>query len=108
MTALRTLFGRQPRHGSVPRLTDRSQWQFSPADGLTEGSLATHLSRALPGSQTGDFSEPLAAACHGLQVLLNVPERSRTVGNYPQVDGLAEGLSAFGHGDAGRVRQITD
>lgn len=60
------------------------------------------------GASTGVFSEPLATARHGFQALLNVPERSRTVGNFPQVDGPSEGLSAFGHGDAGRVRQVTD
>jgi len=60
------------------------------------------------GAPTGVFSEPLATACHGFEALLNVPERSRTVGNFPQVDGPSERLSAFGHGHAGRVRQVTD
>ncbi len=53
----------------------------------------------------GCFAMPLAAAGHGLEALRNVSERPRTVGRFRQVDGLAEGLSAFGHGDAGRVLQ---
>lgn len=57
---------------------------------------------------TGEFSEPLAAACRGPEAVRNLLKRPRTVGNCPSVDGLAEGPSVFGHGDAGRVLQITD
>lgn len=51
------------------------------------------------------FPEPLAERPDGSPTLRNVLKRPRTVGRFRQVDGLAEELSAFGHGDAGRVLQ---
>ena len=59
----------------------------------------------LVGTSMEAIPAPLAAACRGLEALRNVLKRPRTVDNFLQVDGLAEGLSAFGHGDAGRVLQ---
>lgn len=59
----------------------------------------------LPDALKGEFPQPLAAACHGPEMVWNVLKRPRTVGRFLQVDGLAERLSAFGHGDAGRVLQ---
>ena len=56
---------------------------------------------------TGVLSESLATACDGSEALPNVLKRPRTVDDFLQVDGRAEGLSAFGHGDAARVLQHT-
>ena len=56
-----------------------------------------------PKSPRGEFSEPLAVACHAPEALRHVLKRPGTVDNLLQVDGLAEWLSAFGHGDDGKA-----
>ena len=76
--------------------------------------MAANISRSNPpcgyGASRGtaeEFSASLAMACHGLEAVRNVMKRPGTVGSFPQVDGLARGSSAFGHGHAGRADQIT-
>ena len=59
----------------------------------------------LVGTSMETIPAPLAEVCRGLETVRNVLKRRRTAGRFRQVDGLAEGLSAFGHGDAGRVLQ---
>ena len=66
----------------------------SPTKPTSPPNSRTH-DRASDKTPTGEFSEPLAAAHRGLEALRNLVKRPGTVGNFPQVDGLAGGSSAF-------------
>lgn len=70
-------------------------------------SKSTLVVQVSPLAARGEFRAPLAAASHGPEALRNVLKRPGTVDNFLQVDGPAQGLSAFRHGDAARVLQHT-
>lgn len=113
--AFRALPERERDAPAICRLEDplrlRLRLQGSIKRELTPPTLLVSKTGYLPvtpdrrGAPTGEFSEPLALARLGLGALRNLLKRPRTVGNFPQVDGPPEGLSAFGHGHAGRVFQ---
>ena len=65
-----------------------------------ESSFAAPVKGTLPGAPMGALTKPLAATSSGFLTVSNVLERYRNVGNFLQVDALANTSSAFGQDDA--------